>query len=152
MSDPASSGDRDNERPETRRFYRIIAGQMPTRADFLSDRDADKPPPRNPDRVRYWRGRSLFATAEAARDTIAARQARATARGETSPRAYLAEVTIFPTDPIVSEQSGRNAEHYTLWGDADALLMRVTDVLPGHPDDGGTDDGDVLPTVERRDP
>jgi len=148
VSDSAADGHGGDDRSGMRRFYRIITGPTPIRADFLSDQDAGKPPPRNPDRVRYWRGRSFFATVEAARDTIAARQERATARGLMSPRAYIVEVTISPAAPIVYEQSGRNTEHYTLWGDADALLTRVTDVLPGHPDDGDMDDGDVLPTME----
>jgi hypothetical protein len=123
-----------NER-ERRQFYRTIKGPRPTHDDFLSDAGAGFPPPRNPDRVRYWQGFSVFDTLE---------QARAVAQRNRKQGDFIAEMTILVTGPIRYERWGKNPGHHTLWGDPDECLARVTKIFPVFPHDEVSTDDDAL--------
>lgn len=127
MRDPPARGDAG----VVRRFHRIIPAPTPTRVDFFSDRARGLLPPRNPDKVRYWEGLSVFATLAQARAVIATRKARASAQGIAWPVECVAEVTIARDGPITYEEWGRNAGHHTLWGDPDRLLAAVTGIFAG---------------------
>jgi len=128
---PATKGERVHDTPErgdagaVRRFSRIIPAPIPTRADFLADAAVGKAPPRDPGKVRYWRGLSVFETSAQAR-AIATRNGRATWS--------IAAVTIPDNGPIPDERWGRNDGHHTLWGDPDYLFQCVTAVAPVTPE------------------
>ena len=108
-----------------RRFSRIIPAPIPTRAAFLADAAVGKAPPRDPNKVRDWRGLSVFETPAQAR-AIATRNGRATWS--------IAAVTIPADGPITDERWGRNDGHHTLWGDPDYLYQCVTAVAPVTPE------------------
>lgn len=148
MNEQEREGQDRDETTGARQFYRIIPEPTPRLEDFLSDQEAGKPLPRKPEYVRYWRGRSVYSTLEAARGNVAARKARATLQGEAWREQYIAEVTLRPEDPIYYEQSGRNAEHFTLWGETREVFGRVARVFPGSVGGGGANNGSLLPTVE----
>ncbi len=148
MNDEERESQDHDDTAGAQRFYRIIPAPTSRLEDFQSDQEAGKPLPRNPEYVRYWRGRSVYSTMEAARGNVAARKARAASRGEAWREQYIAEVTIRPESPINYEQSGRNEEHFTLWGDTRDVFDCVTKVLPGSVGGGGANNGNVLPALE----
>jgi len=108
-----------------RRFSRRIPAPIPTRAAFLADAAVGKAPPRDPGKVRDWRGRSVFETPAQAR-AIATRNGRATWS--------IAAVTLPAAGPITDERWGRNDGHHTLWGDPDCRSQCVTAVAPVTPE------------------
>src|SRR5690348_8507679 len=91
--------------PGVLRFYRTIKAAQPTRDDFLSDEAAGGPPPRNLDKVRYWRGFSVFDTLE---------RAQAIAQKNRAQGNAIAEMTIPVDGPIKYEGWGRNPGHHTV--------------------------------------
>jgi hypothetical protein len=117
------------------KLYRTIKNAEPDRADFFSDEAAGKLPPRNPDKVRYWRGFSAYNTLE---------QARATAQRNRRQGNFIAEMTIAVHGPITYEQWGRTPGHHTVWGDPDGCLASVTSVHPVFVPNEEREDGDVL--------
>jgi hypothetical protein len=113
-----------SDRGEHRKFYRTIKGLPLSRDDFLSDEATGSLPPRNADKVRYWRGFSPFDTLE---------QARAIAQRSRSQSDFIAEMMITANGAIIYERWGKNPGHHTLWGDPDECLARVTNVFPVFP-------------------
>ena len=105
-----------------RRYFRIIAVELPNREDFLSDK-AKGQPPRNADDaelLRLWDGISVFATFQ---------QARNKANRYDLGR-FIAEVLIPENSPIRVERTTRSPGHHTLWSEPDAVLRCVVRVLP----------------------
>ena len=104
-------------------FYRSVLTNPPTRADFLSYVDLGLAYDDDIPEVREMaRGVSVYATLP---------QARRRARSRHEP--FVAEVRIPDSDPIVFRRTGSGRGHYTLWGDADALLASVVAVHPTDP-------------------
>ncbi len=85
------------------RFYRIISDEQPTHGDFLSD-EAAKKPPRNPDKIIYWRGFSVFETLPWARNV---------ARKHPWHGTDIAEMT-FPADSDIT---------FVAWGEIPAITQ-----------------------------
>jgi hypothetical protein len=107
-------------------FFRIVRNDPPTRRDFLSNqaRRGDPRPDLPPYLRRLWDGLSVHATEEASR-----RQAKE------NPYlgSFIAEVRIpdeHPASVRWERTIPRNAEHHTLWGEADTLLTWVVRVVP----------------------
>ncbi len=79
---PATKGERVRDTPErgdagaVRRFSHSIPVPIPTRAAFLADAAVGKAPPRDPDKVRDWRGLSVFETPAQARAIATAHHLR----------------------------------------------------------------------------
>jgi len=103
------------------RFYRVVVTDPPTEADFLSDRARGKPPPRTPELLRLWDGLSVMDTEEGAREI---------ARNFPANGAFIAALAIPNNSPIRYERTLRRPGHYTIWGEAAALLDRVEWVTP----------------------
>ncbi len=104
-------------------FYRSVLSNPPTRADFLSYADLGLSFDDGIPEVREMaRGVSVYATLP---------QARRRARSRQEP--FVAEVRIPDSGPIVFRRTGSGRGHYTLWGDADALLATVIAVQPTDP-------------------
>ena len=92
----------------------------PTRADFLSYVDLGLAYDDGVPEVREMaHGVSVYATLP---------QARRRARSRHEP--FVAEVRIPDSGPIAFRRMGSGRGHYTLWGDADALLASVVVVHP----------------------
>jgi hypothetical protein len=110
----------------TRTFYRIVKHNPPRRQDFISNFEKrGKVPPDLPSHLlRLWDGLSVHET-----EAHAQRQARET------PwlGSFIAEVSL-PEQALPSVRwertIPRNPGHYTLWGNADDLLLRVSRTLP----------------------
>ncbi len=105
-------------------FYRIVRTDPPTEADFVSDRERNRPRPADPAVDRLMDGFSAFAT-EA--------QARRMGRRLPIPGRFIAVVEVAETQGSASIQYERTLEtagHYTLWGDPAAILERVSSVIP----------------------
>lgn len=114
-----------------RRFYRLFLGSDLTRDAFLSDQMSGvRERPRDPGKVKYWEGFSVFETLAQARLLAAERKARARAKGIAWPDESVAEMTIWPDSRITYERSFRSEGHYTVWGDPDECLRCVTWVFP----------------------
>ena len=115
----------------SRRFFRIVKNNPPSRRDFLSNQARrGEFPARLPSHLRRQRdGISVHDTAANAR-----RQARE------SPwlGAFIAELRL-PDPPPVQvrwERTIRNNEdHHSLWGDPDELLRTLVAVVPVSGDD-----------------
>jgi hypothetical protein len=129
MNDPGAS---EGERPKS---YCAIKRPRPTHDDFLSDEATGDPLPRNPDKIRYWRGFSVFDTLEQAR-MVAQRNRR---QGD-----FIAEMTSPVNGPIRYVRWGKNPGHHTLWGDPDECLARVTNIFPVFPAPEELPDGNAF--------
>ena len=112
-----------SETPNTRRLWRIVKTNPPTRDDFVSPAERGEPPPDDSELARLKRGLSMYAT-EA--------QARRNARHYRNLGPFLAAVDV-PLDGRCEIERTLNAPgHYTVWGeaallhDAVALLRPVT--------------------------
>jgi hypothetical protein len=106
---------------QPRSLYRTVKSNPPTRDDFLSYERLGKPMPKSQEQIRRWRGVSTFETPD---------QARRIALANPSQGGFIAEVAI-PTDGrITYERTGKNAGHYTIWGDADEIVQCVISVVP----------------------
>ena len=104
-------------------LHRSVLTNPPTRADFLSYVDLGLDFDDGIPAVREMaRGMSAYATLP---------QARRRARSRQEP--FVAEVRIPDSGPIVFRRTGSGRRHYTLWGDADALLASVVAVHPTDP-------------------
>ena len=102
-----------------RTLWRIVRTNPPSEADFLSN-EAKGLRPRDEDAetLHLWSGISVFTTLTQAR-----RMARRV------PSLGVAELHI-PDDPGVHVERTLGRGHYTLWGDADRLLISVVRVVP----------------------
>jgi hypothetical protein len=101
-------------------FYRIVRTDPPTVTDFLTDRQAGRQPP-SPHLLRLWDGRSVFDTEDTAREVAM----RFPVIGS-----YIATLDIIEGGAISAERTLRRPGHYTLWGDAAAILERVVSIVP----------------------
>lgn len=110
-----------SEPPRT--LYRLVQSDPPTRRDFLSHADLDMIPrrPLTARQAEQWRGISMFGTRE-----TAARRARL------SPQlgAHVAELSIPSDSPAHVEQTGRDADHYTVWAPPEDLASWLVSVTP----------------------
>lgn len=101
---------------ETITLYRIVWTNPPTVDDMRSHQSLGIPLRRNdPESLRRARGISLFDSLERAR-----KQAQ---RKPWMGKAFIAELTI-PAGRFLIEQTA-SAGHYTLWGEASAILRYV---------------------------
>lgn len=106
----------------SRRFYRIVERNPPTREDFIP-----KPPrsmPRNPEKARLFSGLSFYDSFELALRT---------AREHPRLGAYIVAVVVEDDGLIQYERTTQSAGHYTLWGNPDDLLrcvIAVTFIAP----------------------
>jgi hypothetical protein len=106
-------------------FFRSVLTNPPTRADFLSYVDLGLAyDDGTPEAREMARGVSVYATLPQARR-------RARSRGEP----FVAEMHVPDGGPIAFRRTGSGRGHYTLWGDADALLASVMAVHPTDPPD-----------------
>jgi hypothetical protein len=101
-------------------FYRIVRNNPPTLDDFLSDKDAGKPEPSDPEKRRLWEGRSVYNTEI---------QARKKARNVPILGNFIAAVEVIEPGPISYERTTMSSGHHTLWGDARILLEQVHRVV-----------------------
>ena len=106
---------RPREAEEFRTFYRVVRTDPPTRQDFLSH-EALGIQLRNPDDHELWRGLSVQATEQQARQ-----RARLPGFGR-----FIAEVSIPVDGDIRWQRTGRQPGHHTLWGSPDELVASVT--------------------------
>ena len=101
-------------------FYRVIVGEVPTVADFLSHlakgRTLRNPTPEN---RRMWAGVSVYDSTEAAR--TAAHEFPRLGR-------FIAAVLIEDDSAIRWERTGATPGHHTLWGDPAMMLATVVRV------------------------
>lgn len=103
-------------------FYRVIAGETPTVADFLSHqakgRRLNNPTPEN---RRLWAGVSVYDSVEAAGTAAHA-----------FPRlgGFIAAVWIVNDSAIRWERTGKTPGHHTLWGKPSVMLAAVVRVEP----------------------
>lgn len=106
-----------SDRPEgTITLYRIVWTNPPTVNDMRSHQSLGIPlRRRDPESLRRAQGISLFDSRERARE-----QAR---RKPWMGNAFIAELAI-PVGLFLIEQTA-SAGHYTLWGDASAILRYV---------------------------
>lgn len=104
-------------------FFRIVKTDPPTVQDFLSLKDLGRPMRRgtSPERQRWAAGVSVFATTDAALRTA-----------EQYPQLgdFLAMLETPDDGRIPYEQTGEDADHYTLWANAIDLLATVRSVVP----------------------
>lgn len=114
---------RNGTMPQPHCVYRTVKNNPPTRDDFLSSERLGKPMPMNEVQLRRWRGVSTFATLD---------QARRIAIANPGQGNFIAEVAIPADGRITYERTGKNAGHYTLWGDADEIVRLVISVVPAH--------------------
>ena len=93
-----------------RSFYRIVKTNPPTLEDFLSNQAKGREVHRGIHRgmVRLWDGLSMYASEE-----------QASSKAAQSPMlgSFVAELVIPADGPIRIEQTTRDREHFTLWGD-----------------------------------
>lgn len=106
-----------------RSLYRTVKNNPPLRDDFLSYERLGKPMPRSEAQVRRWKGISTFETRDQARRLAIANPGQGT---------FIAEVAIPADGRITYERTGKNAGHYTVWGDADEIAHCVISVVPVH--------------------
>lgn len=106
-----------------RRCERIVRSNPPTRRDFTSNaaRGRPLPPGAPPEVVRLWDGLSVYETAG---------QARRHAKASPMLGGYVAALDLPATAAIRCERTTRSRGHYTLWGEPDALLGCVSEVIP----------------------
>lgn len=97
-------------------------------SDFMSFEELGLPmrAPDTSQRRRLWRGVSVFVSEADARDL---------ARVRTPPRTHLARLNTDRLQEgascrITYEQTGRNAAHYTMWGDAECIMRCVDAIIP----------------------
>lgn len=113
--------DEARERVAYRIFHRTVQGENPTRRDFMSNREKGKPPRKGEiaDPTLHG-GISVMDTLE-----------KALQRAKDFPMHgdYIAEVTIPEGSLIVARRTTRTEGHYTLFGNADAILACVTRVI-----------------------
>lgn len=120
-----------------RSLYRTVKNNPPTRDDFLSYERLGKPMPKNEEQIRRWRGVSTF-------EILA--QARRIAVSNPGQGEFIAEVAIPADGRITYERTGKNAGHYTVWGDADEIVRCVISVVPVREEET-VDRGDHLSTL-----
>lgn len=110
--------------PPSRSFFRIVASNPPTVADFMSGAaQGGEPRSNDPDIVRLWDGISVYATML---------QARRKARGAPYLGQFIAEIAIPANAPARFERSlGRG--HFTVWADPHDILNWVISVVAGSP-------------------
>src|SRR3954452_16955028 len=104
-----------------RLLFRIIVAESATREDFLSFAVLGRllPEGATPDVANRWHGISMYDTEE---------RARAVA-GRVGLGADIAAIDVTDAQPVRIERTGRRPGHYTVWGDPDALLARVTAIV-----------------------
>ncbi len=102
----------------TRRFYRVVTHNPPTRFDFLSAAARGRSMRRStpPELARLWNGLSISSTIEMARYT-ALRFPRS--------GSFIATIEILDDGRFQIEQTTDTPTHYTIWGDPDELLATV---------------------------
>ena len=105
----------------SRVFYRTVKNNPPTREDFLSYTQLGKPMPRSKEQVRRWRGISTYETLD---------QAQRIARANPGQGPFIAAIAIPDDGRITYERTGKNAGHYTLWGDPDDLARHIISTVP----------------------
>ena len=105
-----------------RTFYRIVATNPPTLADFLSDQERGRATLEDrPEVQRLRTGRSVYATLA---------QARRKTRSYPFLGSYIAAVAVADESPLRVERTLRSSPgHHTVWGDAELLLASVLDVV-----------------------
>jgi hypothetical protein len=103
------------------RFFRVTLTNPPTLADFRSDKERGRPPPRTAELAPLWDGLSVMDTEDGAREI-----------GSQFPAngSFVASLDIEDSGPIRYERTLRRPGHYTLWGDPARLLERVQSVVP----------------------
>jgi hypothetical protein len=101
--------------------YRVVRADPPTVADFRSHEARGRPvPPGAPEESRrLWSGISVYDTEE---------RARQTARDYPRLGAYIAELDIPEGGTVRAQRTTKSLGHYTLWGDAVAMLACVVAV------------------------
>ena len=102
-------------------FYRLVATDSPTLADFLS-KEARGEPLRiqTIENRRLWQGVSVYAT-----------EAQAQRKGRASPGLgrFIAQVEVPDDSPIYLERTTASSGHHTLWGASSFMLACVTRVV-----------------------
>ena len=109
---------------DIRAFYRIVWTDLPMVADFLSHVDRNVVVRVDYAEIRRLAsGVSKFCTLGRARRTELKRP-------PWFGRGYIARVIIPIGGGVVIERTTKTAGHYTIWGDAHALLSFVDEVEP----------------------
>lgn len=100
--------------------------------DFVSDREAGKPPWRREKVYPELRdGMSAFGSLEAARAVWEGIRQAAEKRGqEIKAGRFVAEVLLRPGSGFDVEDLGEPDEHLTIWGSADRLAAAVQHIYP----------------------
>ena len=102
-------------------FYRVVKTNPPTLADFRSDKERGKAQPSTPELARLWDGLSVADSEDRVRKMVQ----RFPAMGS-----FIAAIAVPEHGAIRYERTVRRPGHYTLWGDAAAILERVQSVTP----------------------
>lgn len=102
-------------------FHRTVKTDPPSRRDFMSNKDLGKAP--RGDELRdpsLWEGLSVMDTLE-----------RGVARAEQFQMhgSFVAELTLPIGGLIHWKRTGKAQGHFTVWGNADAILACVTGVI-----------------------
>lgn len=106
--------------PDYRTFYRIVLTDPPSLDDMRSyDARGIKPRRDDPETLRLIRGISVYNTEQ---------QARNTATDFPWLGRYIAELRIPHDAPVTIERTTSTRGHYTVWGDAHAILGLVAQV------------------------
>jgi hypothetical protein len=104
-----------------RAFFRLVATNPPTLADFLPRAQSRRVVPEDSaGQRRLWQGISAYAT-----------EAQARRKGRVSPALgrFVVRLEIDDDDPICWARTTSSSGHHTLWGDPAILLARVTAVV-----------------------
>ena len=101
-------------------FYRVTMTDPPTVADFRSDKERGRPAPRTPELLPLWDGLSVLDSEAGAREI----GRRFPANGS-----FIAVLDIPDDGAIRYRRTLRRPGHFTLWGDAAAILARVQFVV-----------------------
>jgi hypothetical protein len=103
-------------------FYRVVLTNPPTLWDFLSHEKRGIRLRRDtPHHFRLWEGVSVMNAESAARDL---------ANRLPQLGSFIAAVDVSEHGPIAFEQTTPDVRHFTLWGDAADMLVRVRSVVP----------------------
>jgi hypothetical protein len=101
-------------------FYRVTMTDPPTVADFRSDKERGRPAPRTPELLLLWDGLSVMDSEAGAREI---------ARRFPANGSFIAALDISDDGAIRYMRTLRRPGHYTLWGDANAILARIQSVV-----------------------
>lgn len=102
-----------------RTLYRIVKTDPPSPNDFVSHQERGRRPPNDPAKARLWGGLSAYETLH---------QAQRTARMFPLLGQFIAEIAIPDDGRITYERTTTSDGHYTVWGEPNDLLKRVTSV------------------------